>query len=242
MFRVLVLVIAIPMSTQAFAFGEVHDTIDIAQNAATSAHTIEILVKDGIMVKNQIQMLRGLSKSILHVDDVTDKLNALQQMSSSGQSLTYATSDISTQFAKKFGNKGKGKDKNPNYADKINTQMQTILDTTQGTLRTTQKQMQYNKDETQGLDQITKASNDSTGLRGVMQGSTEILDANAAQMQRLAAMQAQKDSQDATIAAARASQEQAAAQEDEYFLGYKMNYGPYKPDSKLSQIPDFGKP
>jgi len=217
-------------------------TVETVNGAVALANGVQIVAgvaNDLIQIKNQVTMLKGLSSSAMHVSDVTDSLNNLQDMSSQGQSLTYATKDISKRFADQFGNKKDDKDKKQNNADRYDAQMQTILDTTQGTLKTAQQQMKYTQDETEGLKQITNSSNSAEGLRGVTQGTNQLLDASIAQMQRLSAMQAQRDSQDATIQAAKASQQQEAVRESDKFLKYKSTYKHYKADKALEIIPDF---
>lgn len=238
--RSVVMLLALPSLCQGMV---VVDPGDIAQNAATSAHTIrayyeqvQTVENTAQEIKNQVTMLKGLK--LKRVEDVTDDLDKVADLANEGQSLTYANKELSTQFDKNFGS---GDAKHENAVDRANSRLQTVLDTSKSTLTTAQEQMQYNRDETDGLSQITNASNDAEGLRGVMQGTTQMLDANAAQIQRLTAMQAQKDSQDAVIAAQKAAQEKAANDADKKFLSYKNTYKPYQADPALEQIPNFNQ-
>ena len=50
---------------------------------------------------------------------------------------------------------------------------------------------------------------------------------------------AQKNSQDATIEAAKVAQLQDQAAQNEQFFNYKMNYQGYKDNQKLAKIPTF---
>ena len=219
----------------------VFDSANFSQNMATAGHTLKAYYQDVELVyhstqqiKNQMQMLKGLDMKRL--SDIKHQLENVHALSREGEALTYASDNISERFAENFGSSDK---ENPNFADRFNKQNKVILDTTKSTLKTSREQMEYNRKEAEGIEQITTASNDAEGLKETMQGTNQLLDANAAQLQRIAEMQAQKNSQDATIEAAKVAQLQDQAAQNEQFFNYKMNYQGYKDNQKLAKIPTF---
>jgi len=228
-------------ATEASFGWPVFDAANFAQNMATAGHTLKAYYKDVELaynsvqqIKHQVEMLKGLD--IKRISDIKNQLENIQALATEGQALTYASDNISERFAENFGSSDK---ENPNFADRFNKQNKIVLDTTQSTLKTAQQHMEYNRKEAEGVEQISNASNDAEGIRGAIQGTNQLLDANAAQLQRIAEMQAQKNSQDATIEAARIAQLQDQAEQNEQFLNYKIDYQGYKNNDALAKIPTF---
>lgn len=242
-----ILLILIPFD--AFCTMPVIDASSIAveiQNGAKSAvmitnqgksltNEVSMIMNEVNMIKNQETMLKGIAKDGIHISDINDNLNQLNNISSSGLAITYATSDIKNKFDQQFGNKTP----TDNYSKHNQTMMQSVLDSSRNTIQAAQSQMNYTQSETEGLKQITTASNSADGLKATIQGTNQLLDANASQMQNIASMQAQQNSLLAAQIAADASKEQAADQEDESFLGNAPTYKPYEGDSDLKEIPNF---
>ena len=219
----------------------VFDGANFAQNMATAGHTlksyyqdVQIVYNSTQQIKQQMQMLKGLD--FKRLSDIRYQLENIQSLSREGEALTYASDNISERFSENFGSSDK---ENPNFADRFNKQNKVILDTAKSTLKTSREQIEYNRKEAEGVEQITNASNDAEGLKETIQGTNQLLDANAAQLQRIAEMQAQKNSQDATIEAAKVAQLQDQAAQNEQFFNYKMNYQGYKDNQKLAKIPTF---
>jgi P-type conjugative transfer protein TrbJ len=209
----------------------------IANEAKSLTNEASMITNQASMIKNQAIMLKGISKDGFHLSDISGNLDKLQSISSSGLAISYASDDISSKFNQQFDNSND--QSNRNYTKHNQTMMQSVLDTSKGTLQTAQQQMNYTKTETTGLKQITSASNSATGLKAVIQGSNQLLDANASELQNIASMQAQQNSLIATKTAADASREQAATKADEQFLAYQSTYKPYQGDDDLKEIPTF---
>ena len=209
----------------------------IANETQSLTNEASMITNEYNMIKNQETMLKGLTKDGIHISDINNNLNQLSNISSSGAAITYATNDISNKFDQQFSNDNQSQD--TSYSAHNKQMMQSVLDSSKNTIQAAQAQMNYTQSETDGLKQITSASNSADGLKAVMQGTNELLNSNAAQLQNLSSMQAQQNSLVASQVAANASQEQAATKEDEYFLGYTSNYEPYKGDEDLASIPNF---
>jgi len=217
----------------SFAVYPVQDNMAISVQLQNGARIATSIVNEGMMINNQVQMLKGLSTDGFHVSDFRGNLNKIQDISQRGLAMSYASQNIDQKFDELFGDEGDDAVKKQKNASR------SILDTAIATFKTASENIAYSQQEAGGIAQITSASNSEQGLRGVMQGTNQLLSANAAQMQSLAALQAQQNSLLATQAAAQASKDEAAKKQDATFLHYIPTYKPYQGDPELATIPDF---
>jgi P-type conjugative transfer protein TrbJ len=227
----MILIILLPVVS--FAIYPVQDNMAISTQIANGAKIVTSIANEGMMINNQVQMLKGIASDGFHVSDFRGNLSKIQDISQRGQAMSYASKNIDQKFDQLFGNKGDDALKKQNNAD------QSLLDTALATFKTASENINYTQEEAGGIAQITNSSNSEQGLRGVMQGTNQLLNANAAQMQNLSAMQAQENTLHATKAAAQAAKQKAANKQDATFLHYTPTYKPYQGDPELATIPDF---
>ncbi|GGF99144.1 MULTISPECIES: hypothetical protein [Cysteiniphilum] len=226
---------------QSFALGGdvVIDPTNLIQNTSTALSGASGVANQGTMIANQIEQLNNQRIMLQNSDlktltDYTNAANTIGNMASTGEALTYSTENINQRFNDVFGHNKKG-----DAQDKTNSRMQTVLDTTKGTLNSTKKQMGYMAEQSDGLNQIVNHSNSAQGTKAVLQGTNQLLQANAAQLQSINQSLNQMQSQQATIAAANASQEMAATKADQKFINYDLKKPSYEADDKFKTIPDF---
>jgi len=216
------------------------DPINLVQNTSTAIHESLIYAKQIEQVSNQMQMLKDnitqLKSTNFHsLSDITKSAAALGNAANLGNAITYSTENINKQFAKNFGSDSK----DGNYADRMSQMLGTVLDTSRGTLNSAAKQAELLKSQTDGLNQIVNHSDGAAGTKEVLQGTNQLLDATAAQMQGVKLAMMQQQSQEATKNAMEAAKEQAAIDADKAFLDYEVNYQGYKADSRFENIPSF---
>lgn len=243
LFSALVILLLCSWIDKAFAFGIVHDPWNTMQNAATAVHTAKSYYADMEQVRNQYQQIKDAetqmkSTGFHHLSDFTKSANDVGNIASEGKAMTYSTKDLNTKFDKEFGSQKKG---DKNWVDRENSMMDTVLDTSKGTLNSANKQMAYTKGESGGLDQMVNHSDSADGTKAVLQGTNQLLDANAAQLQAVHQSLSQMQSQNATVAAANAAREKHANEADQAFLHYQANYTGYEVQNNLKQIPTFGQ-
>jgi P-type conjugative transfer protein TrbJ len=216
------------------------DPVNLVQNTSTATHEALIYAKQIQQVSNQVQMLKDnvtqLKSTDFHsLSDITKSADALGNAANFGNAITYSTENINEQFAKNFGDDSK----NGNYADRMSKMLGTVLDTSRGTLSSAAKQADLLKGQTDGLNQIVSHSDGAAGMKEAIQGTNQLLDATAAQMQGVKLAMMQQQSQEATKNAMEAAKEQAAIDADKAFLDYKVDYQGYKADSRFENIPSF---
>lgn len=217
----------------SFAIYPVQDNMAISTQIANGAKIATSIANEGMMINNQVQMLKGLSTDGFHVSDFRQNLDNIQEISQRGLAMSYASKNINQKFDELFGDEGDDAVKKQKNAH------QSVLDTAIATFKTASENISYSQQEAGGIAQITNSSNTQQGLRGVMQGTNQLLSANAAQMQSLGSLVAQQNSLQATQAAAAAAKEEAANKQDATFLHYTPTYKPYQGDPELATIPDF---
>jgi type IV secretion system protein TrbJ len=227
--------------SSASAVGVSYDPWNWVENSGTDVGTLKNYYENLAQVRNQVQQIRNEETQLKntdfhHMSDITQAASDIGDEASAGQALTYSSSDINQRFDKDFGSSNP---KSKNWADKESQRLNTILDTSKGSLNAASKQMQYTKGQSSGLDQIVNSSNTAGGTKAVLQGTNMLLDATAAQMQSVQQTMSQTQSQQATVAAANAAKEKSANSADDQFLNYQAEYTGYKVSNNLKSVPDF---
>lgn len=111
------------------------DPSNLIQNTKTAVETSLIYAKNAEQVTNQLQMLKykvtELQSTDFHsLSDITNSANALGNAANIGNAITYSTANMNEQFIKNFGSGSKDE----NYADRMSRMLNTVLDTSRGTL------------------------------------------------------------------------------------------------------------
>ena len=232
--------LAVFTSTTTIALGVdiVHDPINglgiieqVIQGGTAISHQVTQITNQAMQIQNQANMLR--QNPLKTVVDYQNEANQVASLAQTGQAITYQTQNLSQKFEKRFGEKS---DKQ-SYDDYNGDIIQTELDTSQGTLKSAQEQMKNMKEQSRTIDQIAQSNNHVGGTTAELQGISQMMNAQATQLQSIQQLQAQSNAQQATHYAAQAAKEAQANKADKAWLKFNIKYPKYSDNSKLEVIP-----
>ena len=196
---------------------------------------ISSTANQAVMIDNQYQMLKGLTQGDIHVSDFTDNLNKLKNISDSGLAVSYSTKDLESKFNKVFGDD----DDDDSSAKKQKKQNQSMLDSALNTFKSASEQLSYAQQQASAVATITTASNNSSGVLAVAQGTNQLINSTNSQLQSITAMEAQQNSLLATKMAQKAAANKAVDKQRAITFAFTDIYHPYEDNPDFAGIPTF---
>lgn len=193
---------------------------------------ISSTANQAVMIDNQYQMLKGLAQGDIHVSDFSGTVDKLRNISDSGLAVSYATKDLDSKFGKVFGEEGTS-------ADQQKNQNQSMLDSALNTFKSASEQLSYVQQQANAVTGITNASNNSSGVLAVAQGTNQLINSTNSQLQSITAMQAQANSLLATNMAEKAAANKAINKQRDITFAFTDVYRPYEDNPDFANIPNF---
>jgi len=193
---------------------------------------ISSTANQAVMIDNQYQMLKGLAQGDIHVSDFSGTVDKLRNISDSGLAVSYATKDLDSKFGRVFGEDGTS-------ADQQKNQNQSMLDSALNTFKSASEQLSYVQQQANAVTGITNASNNSSGVLAVAQGTNQLINSTNSQLQSITAMQAQANSLLATNMAEKAAANKAINKQRDITFSFSDVYRPYEDNPDFANIPNF---
>lgn len=224
----------------AFAMYPVHDEINRFEIALNGANTLRVYGEEvqskallASSYANQLTNMKSLEWN--SPTSILDSLNNISDMAQEGKSLTYSTKDLAQRFNDNFV-----PDKVKNYFTQQQKMSETVLDTSKGTLKSSNAQVEASKQMADTSSQITNNSIKSQGLKEVMQSQVQMQAENTAQLQAVQQSLAQMQSQQATMDAYTVSKQQQEDEATQKFLDVpEPPADDYEGNQQLAIMPHF---